>query len=352
MNPIARAKGGFYPIPLQVLSLVMAHLTVPAPGLRRLLDPCCGCGEAAATLASALTLRSYGIELHRDRASTSSTCLRQCLRSDALAAHIQRDSFSALLLNPPYDSEGFRTRSEDVWLQRMTGTLQTHGVLIFVIPEARCTDKLKQYLYSHYRRLSFFRFPTEDYKAFGQIIIFAAKGQTDLNRVELDHLAHQPMRYHPLGEPTVGTTYPLPLARDLSEILFYSDWIAPEDQLQECRDLGIWHDPAVKDALTFHAQTRRTPLMAVRKGHLVRMIAAGLLNNSVIEQNKKRWAIKGATTKAAVPLPAIEEEYSTKKGTETRTVERTIEVFRPTVEAWDLTPGPNFGAHIIVDCET
>ena len=352
MRPTGVAKAGFYPIPLSVLKLVIAHLTGHSAGLRRLLDPCCGQGEAAAMLASTYGLTSFGIELHADRANASRQCLTQCLRSDALAAHIQRDSFSVLLLNPPYDTEGFRSRSEDVWLQRMTGTLQTQGVLIFVISEARCTPKLKQYLYNHYRRLSFLRFPAKEYKAFQQIIILGAKGQPNLTRVELDHLAHQPITFHPLGKPTTGTLYPLPLAKETSDILFYSDWIAPEEQLKECRMVGIWQDPAVKDALHFKAQTTRKPLMTVRKGHLVRMIAAGLLNNSVIQQDTKRWAIKGATTKVTVPLPSIQEEYTSSKGTETRTVERNIERFVPTVEAWDLTPGPMFGAHIIVECGT
>ena len=90
--------------------------------------------------------------------------------------------------------------------------------------------------------------------------------------------------------------------------------------------------------------------MPVRKGHLVRMIAAGLLNNSLITTDTRRWAIKGSTTKTKAKLPSIEEEYETDKGLETREVERTIERFKPVVEAWDLTAGPTFGDHIVIDC--
>ena len=80
-------------------------------------------------------------------------------------------------------------------------------------------------------------------------------------------------------------------------------------------------------------------------------IASGLVNNTVLEQNNNRWAIKGTTTKTRVDLDPVVEVTDGAKEREERTTERTIERFTPVIQGWDLTPGETFAQHLIIDCE-
>jgi tRNA G10 N-methylase Trm11 len=68
----------------------------------RLLDPCAGTGEAAATLAHALGAESYGIELNEQRALACRDRLDHVLATSAFSVRLANGAFSALLLNPPY----------------------------------------------------------------------------------------------------------------------------------------------------------------------------------------------------------------------------------------------------------
>ena len=99
MRLAAQAKGGFYPTPPRVTEM-LADLVYPGSGRYRrdetirLLDPCCGAGEAAAQLAGRLSERSdvpiesYGVELHRDRAETASVVLDRALAADLFQTSI------------------------------------------------------------------------------------------------------------------------------------------------------------------------------------------------------------------------------------------------------------------------
>jgi type I restriction-modification system DNA methylase subunit len=46
----AQAKAGFYPTPPKVVEIIQTWIGEKKPGLRRLLDPCCGTGEPAAQI--------------------------------------------------------------------------------------------------------------------------------------------------------------------------------------------------------------------------------------------------------------------------------------------------------------
>ncbi|ENX1855957.1 DUF6094 domain-containing protein, partial [Neisseria gonorrhoeae] len=66
---------GYFPTDQATLSRIAACLDIPASagGLLRIFDPCCGTGEALASLASTLqsekiSCQTYGIELEKDRA--------------------------------------------------------------------------------------------------------------------------------------------------------------------------------------------------------------------------------------------------------------------------------------------
>ena len=114
MRLAAQAKGGYYPTPLQVVDLLAELIdSPPAYGRQgqtlRLLDPCCGGGDALAQLAdnlrraNTLPVETYGVELHRDRAEAARELLDRALACDLFATSIANGVFGVLLLNPPYD---------------------------------------------------------------------------------------------------------------------------------------------------------------------------------------------------------------------------------------------------------
>ena len=114
MRLAALAKGGYYPTPPRVVDLV-AKLLYGARGhgrsadTLRILDPCCGAGDALAQFAGLLRDRStvpvetFGVELHRDRAEQAAEVLDHSLACDLFATTIANNAFGVLLLNPPYD---------------------------------------------------------------------------------------------------------------------------------------------------------------------------------------------------------------------------------------------------------
>ena len=75
----SQAKAGYYPTPPELFPSIAAFVT---PGEGRLLDPCCGKGEAAAFLAKAWNLKAYGIEINHARAVEASILLEQVIEDD------------------------------------------------------------------------------------------------------------------------------------------------------------------------------------------------------------------------------------------------------------------------------
>jgi methylase of polypeptide subunit release factors len=109
-------KAGYFPIPPSVTELVSTYIAAPHGG--RILDPCAGEGVALVTLADALTLEPFGVELHEGRAQAARQAVDKLLEEHgreqpAGAIHVLQDSYQSLLtsrdgynflyLNPPYD---------------------------------------------------------------------------------------------------------------------------------------------------------------------------------------------------------------------------------------------------------
>ena len=75
----------------------------------RILDPCCGAGEAVAQLAqrlggaNSLPIETYGVELHRDRAQEAEGRLDHALAADLFQTSIASGAFGLAYVNPPYE---------------------------------------------------------------------------------------------------------------------------------------------------------------------------------------------------------------------------------------------------------
>ena len=131
MRLAAQAKGGFYPTPDRVVDLIAEMIHTPTGYYHRdldtlrILDPCCGAGEALAQLAerldrpNALPIETYGVELHRDRAEDAARRLDRALAADLFATSIANGAFGLLYLNPPYDWDQKDKRVEHAFLTHL-----------------------------------------------------------------------------------------------------------------------------------------------------------------------------------------------------------------------------------------
>ena len=146
MRLAAQAKGGYYPTPERVVDLIADLIHTPTGYYYRereslrILDPCCGAGDALQRLVeglsrpNALSMETYGIELHRDRAEEAEERLDHVLAADLFATSIANGAFGLLFLNPPYDYDSEDKRTEHAFLTQTTRYLADDGLLVFIVP--------------------------------------------------------------------------------------------------------------------------------------------------------------------------------------------------------------------------
>jgi predicted RNA methylase len=98
-----QSKMGYYPTPETSLHYITTWLSLAGDGLRRYLDPCAGKGETLAAIAAAHgPADCYGIELSDLRAAEAKTVLNYVLNTGYEYAVLTDETFSLVLLNPPY----------------------------------------------------------------------------------------------------------------------------------------------------------------------------------------------------------------------------------------------------------
>ena len=182
MRLAAQAKGGFYPTPPRVVDLIAGLVQPPAGYYQRnretlrILDPCCGAGEAVEQLAERLNgpntipIETYGVELHRDRAGEAERRLDRVLAADLFATSIANGAFGLLYLNPPYDWDREDRRVEHAFLTHCTRYLAEHGLLVLIVPRPRLTVSAR-YLSTHYGRLRCWAFPRPEREVFDQVVL-------------------------------------------------------------------------------------------------------------------------------------------------------------------------------------
>ena len=266
------------------------------------------------------------MELHRERAEQAAQVLDRALACDLFATSIANNAFGVLLLNPPYDWDKEDKRVEHAFLTHTTRYLTDGGLLLFIVPKQRLSVSTR-YLSSHYRDLRCWAFPNPEREVFDQVVLVGRrKGEPSP-----DPYAEEQVREWAFGEPEEFPPRPYPVydppVVPAGDILFATRTVDPLAAVAEARKTGLWASQEVRDAL-WPADDRRTrPLMPLRRGHMAMLVAAGFLDNLVLEADGQRILVKGRTTKELV----LAEE------TENTEVYR--ERLRTTVVALDLDGG-------------
>ncbi len=311
MRLAAQAKGGYYPTPERVVDLIADLIHTPSGYYYRereslrILDPCCGAGDALERLVeglsrpNALSMETFGIELHRDRAEEAEARLDHVLAADLFATSIANGAFGLLFLNPPYDYDSEDKRTEHAFLTHCTRYLADDGLLVFIVPRQRLAVSAR-YLSTHYARMQCWAFPDPERQVFDQVVLFGFRKTDPVPDATAESMVlewavgePEPLRSHAYTEFTPSTT-------PVGEILFTTRTVDPVAAAAEARRSGLWASTEITDTLWPASDSRTRPLMPLRRGHMAMLVAAGFLNNLVLEADDRRILVKGRTSKDMV----------------------------------------------------
>ena len=275
MRLAAQSKGGFYPTPERVVDFIASLIRVPSGSYYRnrealrILDPCCGAGEAAAQLAERLAsvntvpIETYGVELHQERAEEAAGRLRRTLAADLFQTSIGNQAFGVCFLNPPYDHDPESKRTEHAFLTHVTRYLDQGGLLVFIVPRQRLAVSAK-YLASYYARLRCWAFPHPEREAFDQVVVMGYRQLEPHLDVEVEREIREWSEGEP--RPLVSSNYPVytPSTADAGDILFATRNVDPVAAAAEARRSGLWgqrrgHRRAVAQQRPTHPSTDAAP---------------------------------------------------------------------------------------------
>ena len=325
----AQAKAGFYPTPPKVVDVIKTWIGEKTTGPRRLLDPCCGMGEPAAQIAAAAGCDAYGVEINTERAQLAKRILTKVVTGDLFSVRARPGAFSILYLNPPYDFDAEDGRTELSFLKHTLPYLAPKGLLLFVVPQKRITTRIARVLSAYFEDLKVRKFPADEFEAFGQIVIAGVKkARAEINGEVLASLSQIPAVDLPemhrkefsLRIPAVGRDF-----------FIRSSEFGPDELSEELKASTLWKELAL-GLIEEEDQTRPAiqPLMPPRKAHLAMLIAAGLINNQILEANGRSLLIKGTAKKV---IDRFEEE--TEKGIKITEREKIV----TQINAFDLKTG-------------
>ena len=311
---VSQAKLGYYPTPPEVVDHLRQVLVFDSGA--RLLDPCCGAGEALAEIAKDHPVETFGIELERDRYVAAEETLGHVLWGDALKEVSVSAGFDMLYLNPPYDfDEGEGKRLEHRFLTRYRRAVAPQGLIVMVFPLSALRSEPLRNEIARLSALEVFAFPEgELFERFHQLLLLGwKKTATDAQfRHHLSLLEDVagadpgviPGRLKSTAELSrlevrmVHSDYPLE---------FRSQRLDPERVLAFVENSVLWKEffaqvepPSMADV---------TPLVPMRQGHLAMLVAAGFCNGAEIKdpENPSRTLLVKGTVQASSSVESQEE---------------------------------------------
>ncbi|MFZ5572883.1 MAG: DUF6094 domain-containing protein [Thermodesulfobacteriota bacterium] len=328
----SQEKLGYYKTPVCVVQQIKAGLSI-GPNVR-MLDPCCGTGEALQLLAAGTNAEALGIELEKGRYEKAKEVLDTVLFADALSeAAVSISSIDLLWLNPPYDlDEGdftqHRQRLEFLFLQKYLPVLVKNGVLVFIAPYRTIRRSDVGSLLSRLADIELFRFPDGEFEAFEQVVVIGRKKMLLRSEIEENHetLCCQNAECLPTTTEIRQKGITLVASESKRPLVFKANHIDPAE-IQPLT--SVLRDLFLKE-VTPSRLTDAHPLMPLRQGHLAMLLAAGYVNGELKDGNGEYLVIKGTVKK----VETVSEE-----STEHFHIKKTVEKVEITVRALNMATG-------------
>jgi hypothetical protein len=275
-------KMGYYPTPPGALDNICRFLNIDKGGKIHALDPCCGEGEAIRYFASSFwNVTTHGVEPDGERFTIASEVLDQTIHGSIFDARINPlGSVGLLWLNPPYGiDEGERVEMK--FLRHSLKWLCEDGVLVFIVPEhlfERERDRV--WISVHFQKVRVFRFPRKEYPRFKQVVLFGVKreGSGEISPPPYPHIED--------AEP--DWTYLVPSTEEPT--VFQNGRGVTLEEIEKFRPRLIGE---IKKLMGFTNGFRMRPLLPLRRGHLVALLTAGMLDGKVETSDGGFILVKG-----------------------------------------------------------
>jgi tRNA1(Val) A37 N6-methylase TrmN6 len=323
-------KAGYFPTDEDTLSRVALMLGLaPAGKHYRIADPCCGEGHALSCLTSYLQqlpfsegdagnrkVHAYGVEYDKERYghALNHAALTQVACADIQNVHFSAQQYGFVYLNPPYgdlltdkagtgdkaDSDGKAKRMELYFLERMMPTLQSDGVLVYVIPLHCISKPVASLIARNFVDVSVHLAPDTTYK---QCVIAGVKRPA--NRIANEVMAStyaalmEAVEMPPSTLPVVWVLpkYTIP-EQSQGEHLLTVKTIDPEllGERVSTKPVGtLWP----RFELTFKSGVKqaRRPLCKLSPWHMALSLAAGQVSGLVTAPDGGCMLVKGNTIK-------------------------------------------------------
>lgn len=289
----SEGKAGFYPTPVEEMELILKRLSYSTEGIVSLLDPCCGKGDALKQWKNDATekgsfAKSYGIEIEKSRAREAKLKNDYVLNCGYEEAKMSHGAFSAIYLNPPFNSINGE-RQEKIFLNEITNDyLQTGELLILNIPQYILRDCGK-IIASRFKNIKIYRFTDKNYYQFKQVIVFGIrrKGIRTIKEKEYQiEMEKELYNLSFLGQDAIPSLaiedwhevkYFIPTQTKKVKI-FESMKIEKEDILNSMRETSFFHRIQSKiNNSSINGGKKITPAATLKKTHIAAAIASGAL---------------------------------------------------------------------------
>ena len=165
-------------------------------------------------------------------------------------------------------------------------------------------------------------FPDPEREVFDQVVLFGYRKADPVpdataESMVLEWAVGEP---EPLRSQRNSYSYPeyTPATTPSGDILFTTRTVDPAAAAAEARRSGLWASTEITDTLWPARDNRTRPLMPLKRGHMAMLVAAGFLDNLVLEGDDRRILVKGRTSKEMVLVEdAPEKEVHREKLTTT-----------------------------------
>ncbi len=335
----SQERMGYYPTPLNVVEDLKKIINIQPEA--RLLDTCCGEGQALKVITEGTQAKTFGVELDQQRFKKAQEVLGQTVWCDALYEfRAPKKSFGLLWLNPPYDNAEVelgqnRERLEKQFLSKHWDYLQDKGVLVYIV-SFDVLRKVGSFFYKRCTNLDILSFPWADYQKFKQVVLICVKQRPSYDEFsknvsfielvceneppdipkDLENTDEAKVRYH------------IPAAAKIDDFYFWSRRLNPDQAIKQVKMSAVWNR-VIKTVLPVTATNNVQTLAPLREGHIAMLLASGMMNGEIVGENNERLIVKGSAKK--IKQKTTEENDSTEKHIE-------IDRYQITVRAISFDP--------------
>jgi len=321
----SQTKMGFYPTPSVVVGDIASIIDFGSN--TRILDPCCGMGDALADFKAIYpSISTYGIELDSSRYNRAKEKIDHVLNCDSIGeVRATNSAFDVLFENPPYDLDMKDTTGDTIRLEKKF--LMNHlrylknedGLLILIIP-IRSVEVVKGYLV-RLKNLKIFSFPEEEYLMFKQVVItglttrFSGPQNFDKNSKLISNVINNVDHEHAYRDLETtsravlnGVQYNLTEDKRVELKTFHTSRINPEEAVLEINKLSGLYEQFKDNSSLKNRSSIITPLTELTEGHLAMLIASGMVNGLLRTDDGENLVVKGYVNESMCIDPEASNE--------------------------------------------